>query len=56
MIWEDTDAGIVIEKVITGSGRGIWSDDDIANDEREEIARALEGEIRERRDTEWAVE
>lgn len=56
VVWEDTDDGIVIQKVIADSGRGMWVDEAIAPEKREEIAEELEDEIRERRDTEWAVE
>lgn len=56
VVWEDTDEGIIIRKVIEDSGRGIWIDDDLSPEAREEIAQDLEDEIRNRRDTEWAVE
>lgn len=56
VVWEDTDEGIVIRKVIEAAGRGMWVDEDLDDEEREEIARELEHEIRDRRDTEWAVE
>lgn len=56
VVWEDTDEGLVVRKVIEDSGRGMWIDDDLSDEQREEIARRLEEEVRERRDTEWAVE
>lgn len=56
VVWEDTDEGIIIRKVIEDSGRGLWVDDELSPEEREEIAQELEEEIRERRETEWAVE
>lgn len=56
VVWEDTDDGIVIRKVIEDSARGLWIEEDLPPEEREAIAQALEDEIRERRDTEWAIE
>lgn len=56
VVWEDTDEGLVIRKVIEDSGRGLWIDDDLSPADREEVAEALEDEVRERRDTDWAVE
>lgn len=56
VVWEDTDEGIVLRKVIEDSGRGMWVDQDLTPDEREEIAHELEEEIRDRRNSEWAVE
>jgi len=56
VVWEDTGEGIIIRKVIEDSGRGLWVDDELSPEGREEIAQELEEEIRERRETEWAVE
>jgi AbrB family looped-hinge helix DNA binding protein len=56
VIWDDTDDGIVIRKVIDDAGRGMWVADDLSSAEREAIARELEADIHDRRDTEWAVE
>lgn len=56
VIWEDTEEGIVIRKVVEDAGRGIWADEDLEGDVREEMARELEDDVRERRETEWAIE
>jgi len=56
VVWEETDVGIVIRKVVTEVGRGIWADDGTSAKDREALADGLEAEIRRRRDSEWAVE
>ena len=56
VVWDETDAGIVLRTVIRDEGRGMWVDEELSSDEREAIARELEDDLRRRRDTEWAVE
>lgn len=56
VIWQGTDEGIVVRKVVSDDGRGMLVDEDLSREEREEIAEDLTAEIRERRETEWAVE
>ena len=56
VVWEETEAGIVIRKVVNEVGRGIWLDEGWSAEDRETLAEALESEIRQRRDSEWAVE
>lgn len=56
VIWEDTEEGIVIRKVVEDAGRGLWVDEDLEGDVREEMARELEDDVRERREAEWAIE
>ena len=56
VVWEETEAGIVIRKVVNEVGRGIWLDEGWSTEDRETLAGALESEIRQRRDSEWAVE
>jgi AbrB family looped-hinge helix DNA binding protein len=56
VIWEDTDEGLVVRKVIEDAGRGLWVDEELSEADREAVAEELEAEIRERRETDWAVE
>lgn len=54
--WVETEDGVVLRKVANEGGRGMLVDDDVPREKREEVARALSDEIRELRETEWAVE
>lgn len=54
--WEVGDDGIVVRKATQSAGRGMLVDDDVSETKREEMATELEGEIREKRRTEWAPE
>lgn len=54
--WEDTDDGLVVRKVISDAGRGMLVDEDLDRESREAIADALAEEIRNLRESEWAVE
>jgi len=53
--WIKTDDGLVLQKVADDGGRGMLLDD-VPREKREEVAEELSGDIREMRDTEWAVE
>jgi len=54
--WIETDDGLILKKVADDGGRGMLLDDDVPREKREEVAEELSEEIREMRDTEWAVE
>jgi len=54
--WVETDDGVVLNKVANEGGRGMLVDDDVPREKREEVAEELSDEIRELRDSEWAVE
>jgi len=54
--WVETDDGVVLKKVADEGGRGMLIDDDVPREKREEVAEELSDEIRELRDSEWAVE
>jgi AbrB family looped-hinge helix DNA binding protein len=54
--WIETDDGLLLKKVADDGGRGMLLDDDVPREKREEVAEELSEEIREMRDTEWAVE
>lgn len=54
--WVETDDGVVLRKVADEGGRGMLFDEHVSREKREEVAEALSDEIRELRDTEWAVE
>lgn len=56
VVWEETDAGIAIQKVVSDAGRGMLVDEQLTREDREAIAEELTDEIRDRRETEWAVE
>lgn len=56
VVWEDAEDGLVVRKVIADAGRGLWVDDDLSREDREAVASELETEIRDRRETDWAVE
>ena len=53
LVWLDGDEGILVKKRTRMEARGLLAPDDAAESDREEIARALEGSLREKRDTEW---
>lgn len=54
--WIETEDGLVLKKVADDRGRGMLVDDNVPREKREEIAEALSEDVREMRDTEWAVE
>jgi AbrB family looped-hinge helix DNA binding protein len=51
--WETTEDGILVKKATRSAGRGMLVDDDVSAEKREEMAEAMEAEIREKRRTEW---
>jgi AbrB family looped-hinge helix DNA binding protein len=51
--WETTEDGIRVRKATQSAGRGMLVDDDVPEAKREEMAKAMEAEIREQRRTEW---
>ena len=51
--WEKTEDGIKVRKATRSAGRGMLVDDDLSEQQREEMAEAMEAEIREKRRTEW---
>ena len=51
--WETTEDGIRVRKATGSAGRGMLVDDDVPEEKREEMAKAMEAEIREQRRTEW---
>lgn len=56
VVWQDTESGIVIQKVISDAGRGMLVDENLDRESREAIAEELADEVRRRRETDWAVE
>jgi AbrB family looped-hinge helix DNA binding protein len=56
VVWEDIDDGLVVRKVIEDAGRGLWVAEELDDEDRRAIAEELDDEIRERRETEWAIE
>ena len=54
--WVETDDGLVLKKVADDAGRGMLVDDDVPREKRREIAEELSEEVREMRETDWAVE
>ena len=55
VIWQETDDGIVLKKSRNTEARGILAGE-MTEEERREIARELEDEIRAKRDEEWDIE
>lgn len=53
LVWLDGDDGILVKKRTRMEARGMLVPDDAVEDEREEIARALEHTLREKRESEW---
>lgn len=53
--WSVGDDGIVVRKATQGAGRGMLVDD-VSAAERDEMAAAMESEIREKRGTDWEPE
>ncbi|HKL28414.1 MAG TPA: AbrB/MazE/SpoVT family DNA-binding domain-containing protein [Natrialbaceae archaeon] len=51
--WEKTEDGIRVRKATQSAGRGMLVDDDVSEAKREEMAKAMEANIREQRRTEW---
>lgn len=56
LLWEKTEDGIRVRKATRSTGRGMLVDDDVSEETREEMAEAMEAEIREKRRTEWQPE
>lgn len=56
VVWQRDDDGIRVRKATRSAGRGMLVGDDVSEERREEIARELETEIRERRRTDWTPE
>lgn len=56
VIREDTESGVVIQRVISDAGRGMLVDENLDREDREAIAKALADEARRRRETGWTVE
>lgn len=54
--WVETDDGVVLKKVADEGGRGMLVDDDVPREKREAVAAELSDEIRDLRESEWAVE
>jgi AbrB family looped-hinge helix DNA binding protein len=54
--WAETDDGLVLKKVADDAGRGMLVADDVPREKRREIAEELSEEVREMRETDWAVE
>lgn len=54
--WEKTENGIAVRKATRSAGRGMLVDEDVPPETREEMAEAMESEIREKRRTEWTPE
>lgn len=54
--WVETDDGLTLKKLADDGGRGMLVDDDVPREKREEVAEELSKDIREMRETEWAVE
>jgi AbrB family looped-hinge helix DNA binding protein len=54
--WNETENGLVLKKVADDRGRGMLVDDDVPRAKREEVAEALSEEVREMRETDWAIE
>ena len=51
--WAATDDGIRVRKANRSAGRGMLVDDDVSAETREEVAAAMEAELRENRCDEW---
>lgn len=56
VVWQKTDHGIRIRKATQAAGRGMLVDDDVSEQKREQMAKEMEAEIREKRRTEWTPE
>jgi AbrB family looped-hinge helix DNA binding protein len=56
VMWEDTGEEIVVKKVVSDAGRGMLFDDDTSEDTRETVVEEMAETIREKRETDWAVE
>lgn len=56
LLWQPTEDGITVRKATRAAGRGMLVDDDVPDSKREEMAEAMESEIRENRRTEWTTE
>ncbi|WP_136717336.1 AbrB/MazE/SpoVT family DNA-binding domain-containing protein [Halorientalis salina] len=54
--WEKVEDGIRVRKATRSTGRGMLVDDDVSEAKREEMAEAMEADIREKRRTEWTPE
>jgi AbrB family looped-hinge helix DNA binding protein len=56
LLWQKDEDGITVRKATQSAGRGMLVDDDVSEEKREEMAEAMESEIREKRRTEWTAE
>jgi len=54
--WERTEEGITVRKATRSAGRGMLVDEDVPEETREEMAKEMEADIREKRRTEWTPE
>lgn len=56
VLWQKAEDGIRVRKATRSAGRGMLVDDDVPEEKREEMAAAMEAEIREKRRSEWQPE
>jgi AbrB family looped-hinge helix DNA binding protein len=56
VVWIDAEETILLKKRTRTDGRGMLVPEDSTDEEREAVAKQLESEIRERRETEWTIE
>jgi AbrB family looped-hinge helix DNA binding protein len=56
LLWQKDEDGITVRKATQSAGRGMLVEDDVSEEKREEMAEAMESEIREKRRTEWTAE
>lgn len=56
VLWQRAEDGIRVRKATRSAGRGMLVDDEVPEEKREEMAEALEAEIREKRRSEWQPE
>jgi AbrB family looped-hinge helix DNA binding protein len=56
VVWIDAEDSIVLKKRTLTEGRGMLVPEDSTAEEREAVAKQLEAEIQERRETEWTIE
>lgn len=56
VVWIDEDDTIVLKKRTLSEGRGMLVPEDTTAEEREAVAKQLEAEIEERRETVWTID
>ncbi len=56
VVWEQTDDGIKVRRATRSAGRGMLVSDDVSAETREEMAKEMAAEIREKRQTDWQPE